>query len=122
MFLGYPLDYRSLEFMGQAMAPFGKLVSWHNNPRAFAFVFVKCLYDDIDSVLRSLFFRQGDRNGTSRGWGVPVYVLNKEHPEDILPPIDDLPPDGNPHPLPPPPPAIEGNQVEVWVNQFLQHN
>jgi hypothetical protein len=120
MMLGFPLDYRSLGFIYQEVAAFGKLISWHNNPRARGFVLVKCLYNDVDTVLRSLFFRQGDRNGESWGWGVPVYVLNWDHPGNFLPPIDDLPPDGNPHPLPPAPPAAEGDQVENWANQFLQ--
>jgi hypothetical protein len=31
MLLGYPLDYRSLEYIDQALAPFAKLVTWHNN-------------------------------------------------------------------------------------------
>jgi hypothetical protein len=106
MILGFPLDYRALNFIDQAVAPFGKLISWHNNPRAKGYVLVKCLYNDIDLVPRSLFFRQGDRNGSSWGWGVPVYVLNWDHLDELFPPVGDLPQDGNPHPLPPPPPLL----------------
>jgi hypothetical protein len=58
----------------------------------------------------------------ARDGGALVYVLNWEHPDELFPPVDDLPPDGNPHPLTPTPPAIEGNQVEAWANQFLQQN
>jgi hypothetical protein len=79
MMLGYPLDYRALNFIDQAMTSFGKLVSWHNNPRANGFVLVKCLYNGTDYVPRSLIFRQGDRSEAS--WSCP-------------PPLDDLPPDG----------------------------
>jgi hypothetical protein len=43
--LGYPLDYRELGFIDQAVASFGKLISWHNNPIARGFVLVKCLYN-----------------------------------------------------------------------------
>jgi hypothetical protein len=42
MILGFPLDYRALNFIDQAVAPFGKLISWHNNPRAKGYVLVKC--------------------------------------------------------------------------------
>jgi hypothetical protein len=48
--LGYPLDYRQLEFIDQAVASFGKLVSWHNKLRAHGFVPVMCLYNGMDSV------------------------------------------------------------------------
>jgi hypothetical protein len=99
MMLGFPLDYS----IDQAVASFGRLVSWHNNPRKLGFVLVKCLYNSVNSVPRSLVLRQGDRNGRAWCWSVPVYMLNWEHPEEILPPVDDLPPDGNPHPIPLPP-------------------
>jgi hypothetical protein len=39
--LHFPLDYRSLEHIDQDVASFGKLVSYHNNPRTMGFVLVK---------------------------------------------------------------------------------
>jgi hypothetical protein len=71
MFLGYPLDYGSLEFIVRAVSTFGKMISWHNNPRKLGFVLVKCLYNNTASVPRSIEFR-----GNGYSWTVPVYVLN----------------------------------------------
>jgi hypothetical protein len=69
MMLGYPLDYRALNFIDQAVTSFGKLVSWHNNPRAHGFVLVKCLYNGTDYVPRSFIFRKGERSEAS--WSCP---------------------------------------------------
>jgi hypothetical protein len=38
MLLGYPLDYRNLMHIDQAIFSFGKLVTWHNNRRALGYV------------------------------------------------------------------------------------
>jgi hypothetical protein len=62
--LGFPLDYRSLEYINQIVSSFGKLVTWHNNRRSLGYAPVKCLYNGAQSVPRSLIFRQGGRNGT----------------------------------------------------------
>jgi hypothetical protein len=57
VFLGYLLDYRSLEFIDQAVSTFGKMISWHSNPRKLGFVLVKYLYNNMTSVPRSIEFR-----------------------------------------------------------------
>jgi hypothetical protein len=107
MLLGYPLDYRNVQHIDQAVSSFGKLVNWHNNHRALEYVLVKCLYNDTRTVPRSLVFRQGERNGRGWNWTVPVYVLNWEHLDDWHINMDDVPIGGDPHPLPPPPNAEE---------------
>lgn len=38
---------------------FGKLIHWHSNTRNRAYVPAKCLFDDVDSVPRSLVIQQG---------------------------------------------------------------
>jgi hypothetical protein len=108
MFLGYPLDYRSLEFIDQAVSTFGKMISWHNNPRKLGIVLVKCLYNNTTSVPHSIEFRQGDRLGNGWSWTVPVYVLNNwEELGEMIAKAEDVPLDGNPHPLLTPPAAGE---------------
>jgi hypothetical protein len=67
---------------------------------------------------RRIFFRQGERNGNGWSWSVSVYVLNWEHPNEIYPQADDIPLDGNPHPLHVPPNLEEGGQVEGLVNEL----
>jgi hypothetical protein len=61
MLLGDPLDYRGLEYIDQAVAPFAKLVTWHNNRRARGYVLVKFLYNGANTVPRSLVLRQGGK-------------------------------------------------------------
>uniref|UniRef100_A0A0A9B1C7 DUF7597 domain-containing protein n=1 Tax=Arundo donax TaxID=35708 RepID=A0A0A9B1C7_ARUDO len=57
LFLGFPLDYMTLEHVDEACASFGKMIYWHDYPENKGFVLVKCLYDDAESVPRSLVFR-----------------------------------------------------------------
>jgi hypothetical protein len=64
MLMGYPLDYRCLDYIDQALPPFAKMVIWHNNGRSLGYVLVKCLHNDAEYVPRSLVLRQGNRNGT----------------------------------------------------------
>jgi hypothetical protein len=57
------------------------------------------------------------------GWNrtVPVYILNWEHLNLWHAEVDELPPDGNPHPLPHPPQDVEIDQTQELADQFLQN-
>jgi hypothetical protein len=103
MLLHHPLDYIKLTRIDHAVTSFGKMVTWHNNRRALGYVLLKCLYNDPQTVPRSLVLRQREIEGI--GWNkmVPVYILNWEHLNQWHAEMDDLPSDGNPHPLPLPP-------------------
>jgi hypothetical protein len=72
MLLGYPLDYRNLAHIDQVIASFGKMVTCHNNGRDLGYVLVKCLYNDPQTVLRSLVLRQGGIEGIGWNW---TYIL-----------------------------------------------
>jgi hypothetical protein len=96
MLLGYPMDYRNLAHIDQVITSFGKMVTWHNNGRNLGYVLVKCLYNDPQTVPRSLVLRQGGIEGTGWNWMVPVYILNWEHLNQWHADMDDLPLDGNP--------------------------
>jgi hypothetical protein len=121
MLLGYPLDYRSLEFIDHAVSSIGKLVSWHNNRRSLGYLLVKCLYNGAQSVPISLVFRQGERNGTGWTWTVLVYVLNWEGIDEHHAKVEDVPPDGNPHPMPHAPPNPDFHQAEGIVDQIVDN-
>jgi hypothetical protein len=60
------LDHRNLAHIDLAFTSFGKMVTWHNNRRALGYVLVKCLYNDPQTVPRSLVLRQRGIEGT--GW------------------------------------------------------
>jgi hypothetical protein len=97
------LDYRNLAHIDQAVTSFGKMLTWHNNRRDHGYVLVNCLYNDPQTIPRSLVLRQGGIEGTCWNWTVLVYILNWEHLNEWHVDMDDLPSDGNPHPLPLPP-------------------
>jgi hypothetical protein len=121
MLLGYPLDYRNLVHNDQVIASFGKMVIWTNNGRDLGYVLVKCLYTDPQTVPWSLVLKQGGIDGTGWNWMVPVYILNWEHLNEWHADMDDLPPDGNPHPVPLPPQDDEIDQARNLADQFLQN-
>lgn len=83
---------------------FGKLVHWHSNERSKAYVWVKCLFDEVDSISRSLVIRQGFRmGGVGWSWTRPLYILNNEFADPLLADYDQDPPNNsNPHPFQPP--------------------
>jgi hypothetical protein len=62
----YPLYYRSIEHIYQAVSSFDKIVTWHNNRRALGNVLVKCLYNEPTSVPHTLVLSQGEIH--DRGW------------------------------------------------------
>jgi hypothetical protein len=121
MLLAYPFDYRNLAHIDQAVASFGKMVTWHNNGRDLGYVLIKCLHNDHQTDPRSLVLRQEGIEGTGWNWSVPMYILNWEHLNEWHADMDDLPLDGNPHPLPLPPQDDEIDQAEGIVEQFLQN-
>jgi hypothetical protein len=73
--LAYPFDYRNLAHIDQAVASFGKMVTWHNNGRDLGYVLVKCLHNDPQTDPRSLVLRQGGIERTGLNWTVPMYIL-----------------------------------------------
>lgn len=119
MILGFPLEYRSLEHVDQAVSSFGKMLRWRNPPNRLGYVLVKCLYNEPQSVPRSLVFRQGTRQGSGWSWSAPVFILNWEHPDELFPEHDELPADGNPHPLPAQPDDEEGAHIQAMVDQHF---
>jgi hypothetical protein len=52
---------------------------------------------------------------------VPVFILNWEHLDGFHPEIEDVPPNGNPHPLPQAPPQQDIDQAHHLADQLL-HN
>ncbi|TVU08508.1 hypothetical protein EJB05_41913, partial [Eragrostis curvula] len=119
MFLAFPLDYQSMDFMKAAVAPFGRLLYWDSNSTNKSRVLVRVLVLSPDRVPRSLVVSQGTMlGGNGRSWTVPVYILDGQFP-DIFPADEDpVPDDGNPHPLPHHAPQIIGNQQPGWMEEL----
>jgi hypothetical protein len=91
----------------QVVASFGKLLRWHNSPRIKSYVLVKCMYKSFNDVPRRIMLTQGEvSTGLGCSWTVLVYILTPEDNwrlgdiEALVNHEDDVPPNGNPHPLP----------------------
>jgi hypothetical protein len=50
-----------------------------------------------------------------------MYVLNWEGLDEQHPEVEDVPPDGNPHPLPQAPPEPNFHQVEGIANHIVDN-
>ena len=101
MFLGFPLDFQSMDYVKEAVAPFGCLLFWDNNSQNKSRVLVKALVLSPDRIPQSLIFSTGSMlGGNGYSWSVPVYILNGQFPDDFPQNEDPVPMDGIPHPLP----------------------
>ncbi|CAN6359072.1 unnamed protein product [Urochloa humidicola] len=99
MFLAFPLDYQTLDFIRAAVAPFGRLIHWFEGPNKSR-VLTQCLVLSPDRVPRSVVVSQGTMlGGNGRSWSVPVYILGGHFPDAFPPNKDPVPVDGNPHPM-----------------------
>ncbi|KAG8085289.1 hypothetical protein GUJ93_ZPchr0010g7797 [Zizania palustris] len=79
MFLGYPLDLKTLDFLQQVCSSFGQLLFWHSQDPSFARVLVKVLYDDDLDVPRSLTVKHDQElDGASRSWTFPMFLLQSD--------------------------------------------
>ncbi|RLN35671.1 hypothetical protein C2845_PM03G28780 [Panicum miliaceum] len=99
MFLAFPLDYQTLEFIKASVAPFGRLLHWYEGPNKSR-VFSQCLVLSPERVPRSIVISQGSvLGGNGRSWSVPVFILGGHFPDAFPADEDPVPADGNPHPV-----------------------
>jgi hypothetical protein len=99
MFLAFPLDYQTQDFIQAAVAPFGRLIRWFEGPNKSR-VIARCLLLSPDRVPRSMVVSQGTMlGGAGRSWTVPVFILNGNFPDGFPHDEDQVPVDGNPHPV-----------------------
>ncbi|TVU17546.1 hypothetical protein EJB05_33589, partial [Eragrostis curvula] len=118
MFLAFPLDYQSMDYIKAAVAPFGRLLFWDSTDNNKSRVLVRVLVLSPDRIPRSLIVSQGTMlGGQGRSWTVPVYILDGGFPDAFPGGEDPVPLDGNPHPLPHHLPAALGNQHPGWIQE-----
>jgi hypothetical protein len=102
LYLGFPLDYQTSEYIQNAVKDFGLLSIWHNPRGNKKYVLVKAWIVDPKFVPKSLVVHQ--LGGARHSWIVPVVLLRSvdwnAHEAYVPPPPEDPTPDnGNPHPL-----------------------
>ena len=101
MFLVFPLDFQTKDYVNMVVTQFGRILVWNDNVNnSKSRVIVQALVLDVHEEPRSVVVCKGtDIGGTRHSWTVPVYILNSQ-PTDVPPTDEDpIPPDGNPHPV-----------------------
>jgi hypothetical protein len=101
MFLGVHPDYRNDLDIANAVSTFGQYHTWNNNDPVLERVLVYASFPSPQLVPRDVDFGKfSSVGGVKESWIAPVYILTADF-ADILPADEDqMPPDGNPHPLP----------------------
>ncbi|KAK1615922.1 hypothetical protein QYE76_021439 [Lolium multiflorum] len=101
MVLGIPFDYRNDYDISNAVAAFGKFHHWHQDDVFKERTMIYITFDSPASVPRDIVFGNyaniGDLKET---WTAPCYVMGADFVYDLPADEDQMPPDGNPHPLP----------------------
>jgi hypothetical protein len=102
MFLAFPLDYQTKEIISQAVGYFGSVITWTNNARCRSRMLLRCKVTLISRIPRSLLICQGTAIGNhGSSWTVPVFVLSSNPTDEFPGDEDQIPPNGNPHPVNP---------------------
>jgi hypothetical protein len=101
MFLGVHLDYRNEYDIANVVATFGKYHFWHHEDEVLERTLVYASFPSAALVPRDVVFgKYGDQGPVRESWTAPCYVLSADF-ADILPPDEDqMPANGNPHPMP----------------------
>jgi hypothetical protein len=101
MFLGIPLDYRNEYDIANAIGTFGKFHHWHQDDDVLERTMVYASFTSPALVPRDVVFGHYAHPGAVKEtWTSAYYILTAEF-VDVFPADEDqMPPDGNPHPLP----------------------
>jgi hypothetical protein len=123
LYLGFPLDYQTAQYIHSAVEDFGLLSIWDNPRGNKKFVLVKAWIVDPKFVPKSLVMHQ--LGGARRCWTVPVIMLrhsnwNAHEAYVPPPPAEPEPGNGDPHPLYGPDVTVEQiyqHQLALWWQQ-----
>jgi hypothetical protein len=98
MFLAFSLDFQKDTYVNAIVAPYGHVLTWYtidNKSRLLA----RVILPSLNRVPHSLIISRGSlMGGLGRSWVVPVYILNRNFPDEFLGEEDLVPFDGEPHP------------------------
>lgn len=101
MFLCFPLDFQTKDYIQQAVNHFGTVLTWTNNSHFKSRVLVRCSVLHISRIPRSVIVcKSAAVGGAGQSWTVPVFVLNSQNNDQLPGDEDPVPEEGNPHPLP----------------------
>jgi hypothetical protein len=101
MFLGIPPDYRNDYDIANAVSTFGKFHSWTSNDPIKCSALVYASFPSPALVPRDIVFgKYSSIGGVRKSWTVALYILTADFADELPADEDQMPPDGNPHPLP----------------------
>ncbi|KQK18019.1 hypothetical protein BRADI_1g38061v3 [Brachypodium distachyon] len=123
MLLNLPLDLWDSAHVHDAVAKWGKLISWDKTVSNLTRAIIKVRVETLADIQYSIIVSHGN-NSNAESWSCPVYILS-ERLMGMEPPDEDVPPDngGILHPLP----ALPFHQDHVQhapiipdLNEFVQ--
>jgi hypothetical protein len=101
MVLAVPLDFRNDYDIANAVAAFGKFHSWHQDDIIKERTLINATFDSPALVPRDIVFGNYSAiGGVKETWTAPVYILGANFAEQLPADEDQMPLNGNPHPLP----------------------
>ena len=84
MFIGIPLDYRTTEFISQAVGTFGKFISWDSEDPYLVRTMVEASFPDTPLVPRDVVFGDyAEWGGAQVSWTATCYVLGADFADQM---------------------------------------
>lgn len=118
MFLGFPLDYQTRDFVKAVIAPFGRLLQWYDGPNKSR-VLAQCLVTAPEQIPRSVVLSQGTiLGGNGQSWSFPCYILDGHFPNAFPADEDPVPANGNPHTIHGVP-VMNPNVAQHWHHDWV---
>jgi hypothetical protein len=112
MMLGIHQDYRNDLDISSAVASFGQYIDWHRDDHLKEHTLVYAAFPSVQAVPRDVVFGQyANVGGVRQSWTAACYVLKADFADAMTADEDQMPVDGNPHPLP-------GN-LQQMMNNFV---
>jgi hypothetical protein len=101
MILSVPLDFRNDYDIANAVSAFGKFHHWHQEDGVLERTMVFVSFNSTAQVPRDIVFgNYGNLGAVKESWTAPCYILTADFADIVPPDEDQMPLDGNPHPLP----------------------
>jgi hypothetical protein len=101
MFLNIPLDFRTDYDLANAISSFGKLLHWHQDDALLERTICYVAFSSEATVPRDVVFTKfASVGGIKESWTAVCYILTAEFADALPNDEDQMPVNGNPHPLP----------------------
>jgi hypothetical protein len=93
LLMGFPFDYWASNHIQNAITPFGKLLTWEDDPSNLTRLLVKARVTDLDDVLKYIIFSESE-GFLGQTWTIQCEVMSQHllgaQPQDgDVPPMDD---------------------------------